>query len=60
MLYTITNRMTISDGLTTLFDQDGTAFIILESEDKYLPDPPTKDARGGARIACGVIVDTPQ
>jgi Cu/Zn superoxide dismutase len=52
--------MTISDGLTTLFDQDGTAFIIHESEDKYLPDPPTKDARGGARIACGVIVDTPQ
>jgi Cu-Zn family superoxide dismutase len=52
--------MTISDGLTTLFDRDGTAFIIHESEDKYLPDPPTKDARGGARIACGVIVDTPQ
>ena len=55
-LYTITNRVTISGGLTTLFDKDGSAFIIHESEDKYLPDPPTKDAPGGARIACGVIV----
>lgn len=55
-LYTITNRVTISDGLTTLFDKDGSAFIIHESADKYLPDPPTKDGPGGARIACGVIV----
>jgi Cu/Zn superoxide dismutase len=37
-----------SDGLTTLFDTDGSAFIIHESEDEYLPDPPTKDAPGGA------------
>lgn len=55
-LYTITSRVTLSPGLTTLFDQDGSAFIIHEQEDKYLPDPPTKDAPGGARIACGVIV----
>ena len=55
-LYTITNRVTISDGLTTLFDKDGSAFVIHELEDRYLPDPPTKDAPGGARIACGVIV----
>lgn len=55
-LYTITNRTTISDGLTTLFDQDGSALSISESENKYLPDPPTKDASGGARIAYGVNV----
>lgn len=55
-LYTVTSRVTLSPGLTTLFDQDGSAFIIHEQEDKYLPDPPTKDAPGGARIACGVIV----
>ncbi len=48
--------MTIFDGLTTLVDQDGSAFSIPESEDKYLPDPPTKDASGGARIAYGVNV----
>jgi Cu/Zn superoxide dismutase len=35
---------------------DGSAFIIHEFDDKYLPDPPTKDAPGGPRIACGVIV----
>ncbi len=55
-LYTITSRVTLSPGLTTLFDQDGSAFIIHEQEDKYLPDPPNKDAPGGARIACGVII----
>jgi Cu-Zn family superoxide dismutase len=55
-LYTVTSRVTLASGLNTLFDQDGSAFIIHELQDKYLPDPPTKDAPGGARIACGVIV----
>lgn len=55
-LYTIMNRTTISDGLTMFVDQDGTALTITESEDKYLPDPPTTDASGGARIAYGVNV----
>ena len=55
-LYTITSRVTLSEGLNTLFDKDGSAFVIHEFEDKYVPDPPTKDAPGGPRIACGVIV----
>jgi Cu-Zn family superoxide dismutase len=55
-LYTITSRVTLSEGLNTILDLDGSAFIIHEFEDKYLPDPPTKDAPGGPRIACGVIV----
>lgn len=55
-LYTVTSRVTLSEGLNTVFDQDGSAFIIHELEDRYLPDPPTKDAPGGPRIACGVIV----
>jgi len=56
-LYTITSRVTLSPGdLNSLFDHDGSAFIVHELEDKYRPDPPTKDAPGGARIACGVIV----
>lgn len=55
-LYTMTSRVTLSDGLNTLFDNDGSAFIIHEFEDKYLPDPPTKDAPGGPRIACGIII----
>lgn len=55
-LYAVSSRVTLSDGLNTLFDQDGSAFIVHELEDRYLPDPPTKDAPGGPRIACGVIV----
>ncbi len=55
-LYTITSRVTLSEGLNTILDRDGSAFIIHEFDDKYLPDPPTKDAPGGPRIACGVIV----
>lgn len=55
-LYTITSRVTLAPGLTTLFDVDGSAFIIHGLEDQFLPDPPTKNAPGGPRIACGVIV----
>lgn len=55
-LYTITSRVTLSEGLTTLFDKDGSAFIVHELEDQYRPDPPMKDGPGGPRIACGVIV----
>ena len=54
-LYTITSRVTLAPGLTTLFDADGSAFIVHGLEDKFIPDPPTKDAPGGPRIACGVI-----
>lgn len=55
-LYALSSRVTLSEGLNTLFDHDGSAFIIHELEDQYLPDPPTKDGPGGPRIACGVIV----
>jgi len=56
-LYTITSRVTLSPGLNCLLDKDGSAIIIHELADQYLPDPPTKDAPGGPRIACGVIVN---
>jgi len=55
-LLTVTSRVTLSPGLNTVFDHDGSAIVIHELEDKYLPDPPTTDAPGGPRIACGVIV----
>lgn len=55
-LYTITSRVRLLEGLNTLFDRDGSALVVHELEDQYLPDPPTKDGPGGARIACGVIV----
>ncbi|HXT67412.1 MAG TPA: superoxide dismutase family protein [Nitrospiraceae bacterium] len=55
-LYTVTSRVTLSEGLNTILDMDGSALVIHEYEDKYVPDPPTKDGPGGPRIACGVIV----
>jgi Cu-Zn family superoxide dismutase len=58
-LYALTSRVTLTPGLTSLFDKDGSAFIIHGLEDQYLPDPPMKDAPGGPRIACGVIVLQP-
>ncbi len=54
-LYAVTTRATLGHGLTTLFDKAGSAFINHELEDKNLPDPPTRDAPEGPRIACGVI-----
>jgi len=56
-LYTITSRITLSDRLTTLFDKDSSAFIIHDLQNRYVPDPPTKYALGGPRVACVVIVE---
>ncbi len=52
----MTSRVTLSPGLNTVFEHDGSALVIPELEGQYLPDPPNKDAPGGPRIACGVIV----
>jgi Cu-Zn family superoxide dismutase len=37
----------------TIFDADGTAFVIFEKPDDYLTEP---EGNTGGRIACGVIV----
>ena len=58
-LYMVTSRVTLTPGLTTVFDGDNSAFVIHEFEDKYLPQPPTANGPGGPRIACGVIVKVP-
>jgi len=52
----ITSRVTLFDGLNTLFDKDSSVFIIHELQDRYVLDPPTKDTPGGPWIACGVII----
>jgi superoxide dismutase, Cu-Zn family len=36
----------------TIFDADGTAFVIFDKADDYVSDP---DGNGGQRVACGVI-----
>lgn len=47
-----TNAVTLGEGETTLFDEDGSAIVMHEGADDYQTDP-AGDA--GARIACGVI-----
>ena len=49
-----TDRVTLSEGAATLFDADGSAFIIHAN-----PDDQVTDAGNGgscARIACAVVV----
>ena len=48
----ITDRVTLGDGDTSLFDDDGSAIVIHEGQDDYRTEP-AGDA--GNRIACGVI-----
>ncbi|MBD2755086.1 superoxide dismutase family protein [Spirosoma validum] len=52
-LETTTNRITLSDGPTTLFDGNGSSLIIHASVDDQKTDP---SGNSGGRIAGGVIV----
>ncbi len=49
-----TDRVTLTDGPTTLFDADGSAFIIHANPDDQVTN--VGNGGSGARIACGVIV----
>jgi len=53
---TVTSRITLSDGPLTLFDEDGSAFIIHVDPDSYCPGGEEAGCAGGARAACGIIV----
>ena len=55
-LTTLTTRVTLSDGPLTLFDEDGSAFIIHTMPDSYCPGGEVAGCAGGSRAACGVIV----
>jgi Cu-Zn family superoxide dismutase len=52
-----TNRVTLSPGRLSLFDWDGSAFIIHTGEDTYCDEENDlkKGCAGGARDACGII-----
>ena len=47
-----TNAVTLVEGKTTLFDDDGSAVVLHEGPDDYQTDPA---GHAGNRIACGVI-----
>ena len=46
--------MTLSEGAATLFDADGSAFIIHANQDDQVTD--AGNGGSGARIACAVVV----
>lgn len=52
-----TNRVTLSPGLLSVLDDDGSAFIIHTNPDTYCDDEADlkKGCAGGSRDACGVI-----
>jgi Cu-Zn family superoxide dismutase len=52
---TVTTRITLSDGPLSVFDEDGSAFIIHDNEDSYCPDGEVAGCAGGSRFACGII-----
>lgn len=54
----LTNRVSLSPGRLTLFDEDGSAFIIHTYEDTYCDQETElkKGCAGGPRDACGIIV----
>jgi Cu-Zn family superoxide dismutase len=52
---TMTSRVTLSPGPLSIFDEDGSAFIIHVDADTYCPEGEAKGCAGGARAACGVI-----
>jgi Cu-Zn family superoxide dismutase len=54
-LLTTTSRLTLSPGPLSVFDSDGSAFIVHVNPDTYCPDGPVAGCAGGARAACGVI-----
>ena len=54
-LWTTTSRVTLSPGPLSIFDDDGSAFIIHVDPDTYCPDGEKAGCAGGARAACGII-----
>ena len=55
ILQTKTSRITLSEGPLSIFDENGSSFIIHTNEDSYCPDGAVKGCAGGSRDACGII-----
>jgi superoxide dismutase, Cu-Zn family len=55
VLNTTTSRVTLSAGPLSIFDADGSAFIIHVNPDTYCPAGAVAGCAGGGRAACGII-----
>jgi len=55
VLQTTTSRVTLSPSPLSIFDENGSAFIIHTGEDSYCPEGVEKGCAGGSRDACGII-----
>ena len=55
ILQTTTSRVTLSASPLSIFDENGSAFIIHTNEDSYCPEGVVKGCAGGSRDACGII-----
>ena len=51
----VTSRVTLSPGLLSVFDTDGTAIIIHANPDQGIPGAAKSGVSGGPRAACGVL-----
>ncbi|MDE0625938.1 MAG: superoxide dismutase family protein [Bryobacterales bacterium] len=56
LLGAVSSRVSLSEGPLSLFDEDGSAFIIHHQPDSYCPEGVVSGCAGGSRAACGVIV----
>src|SRR2546426_4281500 len=59
VMHTTTSRITLSSGVLSVFDGDGSAIVVHEKPDTYCPAGPVTGCAGGARQACGVIEMAP-
>jgi len=55
VLNTVTSRVTLSAGPLSVFDADGSSFIIHINPDTYCPGGAVAGCAGGGRAACGII-----
>ena len=55
VMTTHTSRVTLADGPISLFDSNGSSFIIHDNEDTYCPGGEVAGCAGGSRAACGII-----
>lgn len=52
---TVTSRVTLASGPLSVFDDDGSAFIVHDNPDSYCQGGEVAGCAGGSRAACGII-----